>query len=230
MMIVKKLPKIETDLEIKEAFKQLVVDAGRTMIRQHLTVGTWGNCSARDPETGLIYITPSGMDYETIQPEDIVVLTDRLEIADGFRVPSVEREMHVAAYNSRPDVNAVIHTHPLYSTVLGVNRMELPGISEDFVQIVGDKAVCSEYALPGTSELAANVTKTLGPERNAVLLPNHGALCVGMDMKHALTVVEVTEKTAHIYIMARSIGAPQLISMEHILEMQDFARNRYGQR
>lgn len=230
MMIVKKLPKIETDLEIKESFKQLVVDTGRTMIRQHLTVGTWGNCSARDPETGLIYITPSGMDYETIQPEDIVVLTDRLEIVDGFRVPSVEREMHVAAYNSRPDVNAVIHTHPLYSTVLGVNRMELPGISEDFVQIVGDKAICSEYALPGTSELAANVAKALGPERNAVLLPNHGALCVGTDMKYALTVVEVTEKTAHIYIMARSIGEPQLISMEHILEMQDFARNRYGQR
>jgi len=229
-MIVKKLPRIDTDLEVKESFKQLVVETGRTMIRQHLTVGTWGNCSARDPETGLIYITPSGMDYETIQPEDIVVLTDRLEIVDGFRVPSVEREMHVAAYNSRPDVNAVIHTHPLYSTVLGVNRMELPGISEDFVQIVGDKAICSEYALPGTSELAANASKALGPERNAVLLPNHGALCVGTDMKHALTVVTVTEKAAHIYIMARSIGEPRSISMTHIREMQDFARNRYGQR
>ncbi len=230
MLTVKKLPKIETTLEIKESFKQLVVDAGLTMIHQGLTVGTWGNCSARDPETGLIYITPSGMDYEVIQTEDIVVLTDRLEIVDGFRVPSVEREMHVAAYNSRPDVNAVIHTHSLYSTVLGVNRMELPGISEDFVQIVGDKAVCSEYVLPGTPELAANAVKGLGVERNAVLLPNHGALCVGTDMKHALTVVTVTEKAAHIYIMAKSIGTPQLISMEHIREMQDFARNRYGQR
>jgi len=230
MLIVKKLPKIETSLEIKESFKQLVVDAGRTMIRQHLTVGTWGNCSARDPETGLIYITPSGMDYEGIQPEDIVVLTDRLEIVDGFRVPSVEREMHVAVYNRRPDVNAVIHTHPLYSSVLGVNGMELPGITEDFVQIVGDKAVCSEYALPGTPELAANASETLGPERNAVLLPNHGALCVGQDMKWALVVVNVTEKTAHIYIMAKSIGTPNEIDMDDILDMQDFARNRYGQR
>ena len=228
---VKQLPRIETTLAVKESYKRIVVDAGRTMIRHALTVGTWGNCSARDPETGLIYITPSGMDYEEIEPEDIVVLTNRLEIVDGHRIPSVEREMHVSVYNVRPDANAIVHTHPLYSTVLGVNGMEIPGISEDFVQIVGDKVVCcDEYALPGTPELARVVARTIGPERNAVLLPNHGALCVGMDMKHALTVVNVLEKTAHVYIMARSIGIPNVIPDEHIRAMQYFARNEYGQR
>ena len=90
--------------------------------------------------------------------------------------------MHISVYNAREDVNAVVHSHPLYSSVLGCNGMELPGMSEDFVQIVADKIICSEYALPGTPELARNVVKALG-DRNAVLLPNHGTLCAGEDMK-----------------------------------------------
>ncbi len=215
--------------KIKNELKQVIVNTGRTMIRQGMTVGTWGNVSTRDSETGLIYISPSGMDYEAIQLEDVVVLNPELEVVDGFRIPSVEREMHVGVYKARPDVNAIVHTHPLYSTVLGANRMELPGISEDFVQIVADKIICCEYALPGTPTLAKNVAQALG-ERNAVLLPNHGTLCAGENMKQALIVSQVVEKTAHIYIMAKSIGLPQLISQENIKEMQFFARNVYGQR
>jgi len=214
---------------IKEELKRVVVEAGLALIRQGLTVGTWGNVSVRDRETGLVYIKPSGMDYEDIRVEDVVVLNDRLEVVDGTAKPSVEKAMHVAVYQARPDVNAVVHTHPLYSSVLGVNRMELPGISEDFVQIVGDRIICCEYALPGTEELARNAVKALG-ERNAVLLPNHGTLCVGENMKHALTVCQVVEKAAHIYILAKAIGTPQLISEEDIRAMQYFARHAYGQR
>jgi len=213
----------------KETLKKVLVDTGLKMLLEGLTVGTWGNFSVRDPETGLIYITPSGMDYREIQTDDIVVLEPSLEIVDGFRIPSVEKVMHVSVYNSRLDVNAVIHTHSLYSTVLGVNGMELPGISEDFVQIVGDKMVCSEYALPGTPDLARNVLRGLG-NRNAVLLPNHGTVVVGPDMPMALTICHVVEKTAQIFILAKSIGTPNLISKEDIKAMQDYASNIYGQR
>ncbi|MBS1253140.1 MAG: L-fuculose phosphate aldolase [Anaerolineales bacterium] len=215
--------------QIKESLKQVAVDTGKTMIRQGLTVGTWGNISLRDSETGLMYISPSGIDYEDIQVEDIVVLDSELEVVDGFRTPSVERQMHMAMYETRPNVNAVVHTHPLYSTVLGVNHMTLPGVSEDFVQVVGDKIICAEYALPGTPELAEKAAQALG-KRNAVLLPNHGTLCVGENMKHALTICHVVEKTAHIYIMARSIGTPHIIAEDDILAMQHFARHEYGQR
>ena len=214
---------------ISDTFRKIVIDAGLTMLREELTVGTWGNVSARDSETGLIYISPSGMDYQSIQPEDIVVLDAALNIVDGFRKPSIEKEMHAAVYNARADVNAVIHTHPLYSTVLGVNGMELPAVSEDFAQIVGDKIICSKYALPGTSELAQNTVKALG-KQNAVLLPNHGTMSVGEDMKNALIVCQVVEKSAHIYILAKSIGTPHLISDEDIKAMQDYKKNEYGQR
>jgi len=200
------------------------------MLEEGLTVGTWGNISIRDAETGLVYISPSGMDYREIKTSDIVVLDLALNIVDGERVPSIEKETHIAVYRARKDVNAVIHTHPIYSTVLGVNRMELPAVSEDFAQIVGDKIVCSKYALPGTKELGENVATGLGEERNAVLLPNHGALCVGEDMETALTVCHVVEKAAQIYILALSIGTPHLISAEDIKAMQDYKKNQYGQR
>ncbi|MFW6136242.1 MAG: class II aldolase/adducin family protein [Chloroflexota bacterium] len=215
--------------EIKEALKETIVEAGLTMVRRALTVGTWGNVSARDRETGLIYISPSAMDYEDIRCEDVVVLDDELEVVDGSATPSIEKHMHLAVYKAREGVNAVIHTHPLYSSVLGVNGMELPGISEDFVQIVGDKIICSEYALPGTQELAENVVVALG-NRNAVLLPNHGTVYVGKDMDHAFKICDVVEKTAHVYILAKSIGTPHLIAEEDIKEMQYFAQNLYGQR
>ena len=114
-------------LNINESLKTLLVETGVKILEEGLTVGTWGNFSVRDPETGLIYITPSGMDYRTIQPDDIVVLDSNINVVDGFRVPSIEKGMHVTTYLARPDVNAVIHTHPLYSTVLGVNGLELPG-------------------------------------------------------------------------------------------------------
>ena len=215
--------------QVKETFKKAIVDAGLRMVQQGLTVGTWGNISARDSETNLIYISPSGIDYEDIRGEDIVVLNSQIEIVDGTATPSVEKVMHVAVYNAREDVNAVIHTHPLYSSVLGVDCMDLPGVSEDFVQIVGDKIICCEYALPGTAELAGNAVKALG-DRNAVLLPNHGTLCVGKDLKEAFKICHVVEKTAQIYILAKSIGTPHLISEEDIRAMQYFARNVYGQR
>ena len=213
-------------MKIKESYKEIVVDAGATMLAEGLTVGTWGNISIRDVETGLVYISPSGMDYREIKTSDIVVLDLELNIVDGKRVPSIEKETHIAVYRAREDVNAVIHTHPLYSTVLGVNGMELPAVSEDFAQIVGDKIICSKYALPGTKELGENVAIGLGEERNAVLLPNHGTLCVGEDMKSTLTICHVVEKAAQIYILALSIGKPHLISAEDIKAMQDYKKNR----
>ena len=217
-------------MKIKESYKEIVVGAGATMLAEGLTVGTWGNISIRDVETGLVYISPSGMDYREIKTSDIVVLDLELNIVDGKRVPSIEKETHIAVYRAREDVNAVIHTHPLYSTVLGVNGMELPAVSEDFAQIVGDKIICSKYALPGTKELGENVAIGLGEERNAVLLPNHGTLCVGEDMKSTLTICHVVEKAAQIYILALSIGKPHLISAEDIKAMQDYKKNQYGQR
>ncbi len=214
--------------KIKLEYKQIVVDGGNKMVELGLTVGTWGNISIRDIETGLIYIKPSGMPYDEITTDDIVVMNSDMEIVEGHRKPSIEFALHISIMNTRDDVNAVIHTHPVYSSAFAVTGEEIPGISEDFVQIVGDKVINCEYSLPGTPELAKNVVDALGA-RNAVLIPNHGAVCVGADVPSALKICHVVEKSAQIYIYAKMIGTPRVISEEDMQAMQFFARNHYGQ-
>ncbi|MBN2860383.1 MAG: class II aldolase/adducin family protein [Sphaerochaetaceae bacterium] len=216
------------DSRIRASYRQMVVDAGNTMVAMNLTVGTWGNVSVRDRETGLIYIKPSGMPYDEITEQDIVVMNGDFEVVWGTRKPSIEYHFHISIMNARDDVNAVIHTHPIYSSAFGVTGQEIPGISEDFVQLVGDKVINAEYSLPGTPDLAVNVVKALG-DRNAVLVPNHGTICVGTDIPMALKVCHVVEKSAHVYILSKTLGTPQIISTEDMRAMQDFARNHYGQ-
>lgn len=216
---------------IKGSYKQLIVDTGVEMVAKGITVGTWGNISARDPETNLVYISPSGMDYSQIQPQHVVVMDLELNIIDGEAEPSIEKHMHVAVYNAREDVNAVIHTHPIYSTAFGVAEQNLIGVSEDFIQIVGAEIkVASPYELPGTPKLGEVAVKGLG-SNNAVLLPGHGALVVGADMPMALKVSMVLEKNAQIYLYAKLLGGGGHIrefDKSEIDAMQNFAKNHYG--
>jgi len=215
------------ELKISENFKKLIVDTGLELYKQNLTIGTWGNISVLDFETGLVYIKPSGMDYNKINLEDVIVVDKKGKIIEGFRKPSIEMPMHLSIYNARRDVGAIVHYHPIYSSVLAVTGSSLPGICEDFVQIVGEKVLCAKYALPGSGELAENAVASLG-DRKAVFLLNHGTLCVGKDMKEAMKVCYVVEKTAHIYILSKSVGKCRIIPEEDIKKMQNFARNAYG--
>jgi len=216
--------------KVKQELKQVIVDTGVEMIRTGMTVGTWGNISLRDPETNYMYISPSGMDYMKIKPEHVVVLTLDLELVEGIAEPSIEKAMHAAVYKARADVNSVIHTHPIYSSVFGAVKMELPAVSEDFAQIVGDKiGFPDQYELPGTSELGISAAKALG-KNNAVILPNHGSLSVGESIKMALKVSVVLEKNAQIYLFARLLGTPQFFDPKDIEAMQIYAKTQYGQK
>ncbi len=209
-------------------FKRMIVEAGRQMIDEGLTVGTWGNISVQDSATGLIYIKPSGMDYRKIVEDDVVVMNSDYQIVEGNRKPSIEHNFHIGIMNARNDVLAVVHTHPVYSSIFGVLRQEIPAVCEDFAQIVGETVRCCEYALPGTKELAKNVVAGLG-DRGAVLIPNHGAVCVGASLADAFKISFVLEKSAKIYYMAKSIGTPHLIDSDDVKAMQDFVRTSYGQ-
>lgn len=216
---------------VKGSYRQIIVDAGVEMVRKGITVGTWGNISVRDPETGLLYISPSGMDYTKIKPQHVVVMNEDIEVVHGEAEPSIEKHMHAAVYRERKDVNAVIHTHSIYSTVFGVTDTPLPAVSEDFVQIVGDEvSIAQPYQLPGTQELGETAVKHLG-SNNAVLLPGHGALSVGGDMNTALKVSLVLEKNAQIYLFARLLGGKiQTFTRADIDAMQSFAKNQYGKK
>ncbi len=216
---------------IKDNYKQLIVETGIEMIEKGITVGTWGNLSVRDPETNLVYISPSGMDYSLIRPNHVVVMDTKLNIIDGEAEPSIERYMHISVFNARRDVNAVIHTHPVYSTAFGVVKQDLIGVSEDFIQIVGREVkVADPYELPGTKALGRVAVEGLG-NNNAVLLPGHGALIVGTDMGMALKVSMVLEKNAQILLFAKLLGGDiKKFSDEEVEAMQNFAKNHYGKK
>ncbi|MDR3766663.1 MAG: class II aldolase/adducin family protein [Butyricicoccus sp.] len=210
--------------------KTLLIESGKKLLHEGFTVETWGNISLRGAD-GLIYITPSGMNYETCSEEDVVVMRLDGTVVDGHRVPSVEHGLHRAVYAARPEVNAIVHTHPIYSTVFSSMGESIPLLIDEAAQALGSEVRTAPYALPGTDELAAHCVQALGQKANACLLQSHGAVCVGRDMKAAFKTARVLEMTAEIYYRIRAIGGKFIpISAENIAAMQDFIANRYGQR
>lgn len=210
--------------------RNTIVAAGKKLINEGFTVETWGNISVRD-EDGRVYITPSGMDYETCTIDDIVVMELDGTIVSGQRKPSIETGLHLAVYRERPEVMAIVHTHPIYSTVFSCMGEGIPqGICDEAAQALGGEVKTAGYALPGSAELAENCVKALGEKTKACLLQSHGAVCVGKDIKTAFKTAKVLEMTAEIYYRIRSIGGSFIpISKENINAMEDFVANHYGQ-
>jgi L-fuculose-phosphate aldolase len=193
------------------------------MLNSGLTVETWGNISARDPETGLVYLTPSAMSYEIIGEDDIVVAKTDGTIVEGRRKPTVEFDLHLGIYNARPEINAVVHTHPIHSQIFAVLRESIPAVIDEAAQVLGGRARCARYELPGTKALAAACVEALGKNGYACLLANHGAVNIGTDMNAAFRAAKVLEMTAQIYAAARMIGKPRLLTKSQIDYMRDFA-------
>ncbi len=209
-------------------WKQRLIRAGQEMLERKLTVETWGNLSLRDPDTGLIYLTPSAMPYHTITEADVVVLDGNGNLVEGNRAPTVEKDLHLGLYRMRPEINAVIHTHPVHSQVFAVLRRPIPPIMDEAAQVIGGAVPVADYALPGTKELADKVCRVMDGRVRACLMANHGAVCVGQSMEQAFKVCAVLEMTAQIYHTALSIGEPVVLADELVDEMWDFANNRYG--
>ncbi len=186
--------------------RERVLIAAKESARLGLVSGTSGNVSAQDPETGLIAITPSGVPYETLSPEDlpIVDIHGRVVEAKEGVWPSSETPLHTEVYRTRTDVNGVVHTHSTYGTVFSVLNENIPTVTVPLA-IYGPIPV-SPFHMPGSPELAAEAVKSLGPEGRAVLLQNHGVLCVGPTVEEALTCAAYVEEGAQVAYLARAVG------------------------
>ena len=192
--------------------KRAVLDASREIAAKGLVVGAAGNVSVRLGGEGdeLLAITPSRKSYLEMAVDDIQIIDFDADSIEGDQVPSVESMMHIGAYRRRPDVRAVVHTHSVYASVLAVAGLELPPIIDEMVMSIGGEVAVTEYAFPSSEELAENVSEALC-ERNAVLLANHGVVGVGADLREAITVCELVERAAHVYVLARAIGQVRLL-------------------
>lgn len=216
----------EVNQAIAKLASQVLVTA-QEMARKGLVVATWGNVSAR-VTSDLVLITPSGMDYEEITPADLVVVDLKGVIVQGHRRPSTEMPLHSAIYRQYPKIQAIVHTHSLFASVLAVARIPLPPILEELAQMVGGTVPVSDYAPAGSSNLAQKVVKVLGPVP-AALLANHGLVTVGKTLSEALLISQVVEKGAQVYTYAQMLGSPHLLPQDVVKALQNTYQNQYGQ-
>ncbi|GFN35140.1 L-fuculose-phosphate aldolase [Tepidimicrobium xylanilyticum] len=211
---------------LMEEERKLIVEYGKKLITSGLTKGTGGNLSIYNREKGLMAISPSGIDYFEIKPENVAILNIRGEQIDGDKKPSSEVELHRIFYERRTDIDAIIHTHTIYATTIACLNWNLPPVHY-MVALAGLDVRCAKYATFGTKELAENAFEAM-KDRKAVLLANHGMLAGGKDLGEAFNTTEEIEYCAELYYRTKSIGEPVILSEEEMRLMLEKFKT-YGQ-
>lgn len=205
--------------------RRQLLDYARKLNLYGLCTGSAGNISVRC-EGGLL-ITPSGVGYDELQTDDIVMLSLDGAILQGRLKPSSEWHFHCAILAERADIHAVVHTHSLHCTALACNRRDIPAFHYMVAVAGGDSIRCAPYATFGTRQLAENALTALR-ERYACLLANHGALATGNNLASAFALAVEVESLAAQYCQALAVGNPQILSKEDMRQvLEQFAS--YGQ-
>lgn len=198
--------------------RESIAEYGKKLVTSGLTSGTGGNLSLYDRKSGHIAISPSGMDYFQILPDDVVVMDLLGNVIDGKRKPSVEFRLHSIFYSERDDVNAVVHTHATACSVMAALHWSLPA-SNYLIAFCGSTEIpCAEYATFATSQLAKAALAGVGAGR-AAFLANHGFISVGADLSSAFMLAEICEHCAEIHLRAKSVGEPVIVPDDKLLEM-----------
>jgi len=198
-----------------EKERKEIVAFGRKMVTSGLTAGTGGNLSILNRKKNLIAMTPSGVDYFEMRPEDVVLVGMGGEVIETPKYPpSSELLFHLALYRKRGNVQAVVHTHSVYATTLASLGWEIPPFHY-LVAYSGKRVPLASYATFGTEELAHNVANAIG-ENNAVLMEGHGVVTVGPSLAKAFETAEIIEYVARVYCEARALGEPKLLSDEEM--------------
>lgn len=190
---------------------------------------TQGNVSARDPESALICVTPSGMEYDAMTTEDIVVVNDQGAVVEGRWKPTVETPTHLCVYRARPDVRAVIHAHAPHATAFGVAYRPIPLVLMEAACCLGRPVPIAPYMMSGSEEFGRLVADTLGTGY-AVVWGNHGMLVAGPTLKQALSMAHAVEDNAQAYLLAAQLGEPQVLPEDEVARLHRFWLEDYGQR
>lgn len=185
-----------------DPLKKQIVEAAQALLRKGYLMATGGNLSLRIPGQAGFAITPSNYDYLKMTPEDVCVLDFDLNPLEGQRKPSVESAMHAGVYKVRGDVNAIVHTHQVFTSALTLIKAPIPSLFDEQARFLGRNVDIIPYAPSGTGFLKNTVAKHVKNHNNAFMLQNHGALVFGHDMERAVHNVEILEKCAWAYLLA----------------------------
>jgi L-fuculose-phosphate aldolase len=204
-----------------------VVYWARELERRGLVVGTAGNISVRDADRGVLWVTPSGLPYASMEPDDIVAVDPGTgDIVEGRRRPTSELWLHIMVYRARSGVGAVVHTHSLYATMFAVAGRPIPPVHY-LMGDLGPMVPVVPYARFGTRELAA-ATATALADAHAALLAHHGAVAVGATLAEAFRRAELVEWLAHVAWGAAALGGARVLPREALAEAAGALAAYYG--
>ncbi len=191
--------------------KQEILDCCCRSMQYGLNFNTQGNISVRVPASGLIAITPTGLEYDRMAADDIVVVDAEGRRVEGERHPSSETDVHLVVYRRGPDVNAIVHTEPVYSNVFGV-------LGRPIEAVLINMAIYSRAPVPvmpfmpsNSTEFGEAMVKVVGT-RNAVIWGNHGLMTVGADLTSAFRCNVTVETAARVQHAALCLGQPHVLS------------------
>jgi L-ribulose-5-phosphate 4-epimerase len=211
-----------------EALRKTVWELHMELPRNYLVTWTGGNVSARHRETGYVVIKPSGIRYEDLQPEHMVIIDLDGNIIEGDLKPSSDTASHLYIYRHREDVNGVVHTHSPYATAFAAVGQPIPVYLTAIADEFGGPIPCGGFALIGSEAIGQVVLEAIG-DSPAVLLKNHGVFTVGQTVEKAVKAAVMTEDVARTVWLALQIGQPDEISPEDVAKLHHRYTNIYGQ-
>jgi len=212
-----------------EKLKEELVALNLELPKNNLVAWTSGNVSARDPETGLVVIKPSGVPFEDLRAEGMVVLDLDGRQVEGDLKPSSDVYSHLYIYRHRADVNGVVHTHSRYATAYAAVNRPIPCVLTAIADEFGGPIPCGGFALIGDEAIGKVVIESIG-KSPAVLLKNHGVFTVGSSARAAVKAAVMVEDVAATVWLALQIGVPDEIPQEEVEKLHQRYTQVYGQK
>lgn len=198
--------------------------------KNNLVAWTSGNISARDSDTNLVVIKPSGVKFEDLTPQKMVVVDLQGTLVEGSLKPSSDTASHCYVYRHMPEVNGVVHTHSRYATAFAILGRDIPCVTTAMGDEFGGPIPCGGFALIGGEEIGQRVVEALRDSRSpAAILQNHGVFTVGPNPEAAVKAAVMTEDNAAIVWTALQIGDPLPIEQTDVDRLYERYQTRYGQ-
>jgi len=212
-----------------EELKKRVCNLNLELPKNKLVTSTSGNVSGRDRETGYVVIKPSGVKYEDLTPNDMVVVTLEGKIIEGKLKPSVDTQTHLYVYRHRQDVNGVVHTHSNYATSFAALGQPIPVYLTAMADEFGGPIPIGAYARIGTEKIGREIVRSIGTSP-AILMKNHGVFTIGPSPEAALKAAIMLEDIAKTVHLALLRGVPDEIPKQEVQRAHRAYMEKYGQR
>jgi L-ribulose-5-phosphate 4-epimerase len=212
-----------------EALRREVCAMNLELPRQGLVTWTGGNVSGRDPDTGYVVIKPSGVRYEQLTPDKLVVVSLDGQVVEGPLKPSVDTATHLYVYRHRPDVGGVVHTHSTYATSFALLGQAIPVYLTAMADEFGTAIPIGAYCQIGDEQIGQEIVRSIG-DSPAILIKSHGVFTIGKNAEAAVTAAVMTEdvaKTVHIALLR---GQAEPLQAEEVARLHRVYLEGYGQR